>query len=218
MKSFVLSALTILISIGFVSQAKADYFVWKDPESGVSLSFPDTWKQVSNADANDVITVMAPSGRAHASCRVRANADERYMVYPPKFSPSVQKISYSYDFWNKYLAEYDDAEIFDLYDGAGLGRGFASYAIADYESAVQGPHMHRRAILFATLYHDTAYVLECSSHVDAFKDWKKLFLSIAGSVDFEKAHHEVRTGNYRNFLGDRQMQFDSTEGPGRIVY
>lgn len=217
MKSF-LGVLAVVLSIGFATQAKADYYVWEDPATGVSLSFPDTWKRVSNADQDDVVTIMAPSGRAHAACRIRASADGRYLVYPPKYAASVQKVAYSYDFWNKYLAEYDDAEIYDLHDGAGLGRGFASYAIADYDSAVQGPYMHRRAILFATLYNDTAYILECSSHADAFKDWKKLFLSIAGSVDFEKANHEARTGNYRNFLDDRRIQFDSTEGPGRIVY
>ena len=221
MRSFFLSVLALVVICGFAVPAKADYVVWKDHNTGVSLSWPDTWKIVSNADADDVVTIMPPSGRAHAACRVRAREDARYVIYPPRYSWAVQEVAYSYDFFDSYLMEYTNPVIYETHDGAGLGRGFAGYALAGYESAVQGPYMERMAMIFASVYNGTAYILECSSHKDAFWRWQKLFLSIAGSVDFEKAHHELITGHYAHepiFIKDPPIEFMGDEGPNRILY
>lgn len=211
-----LSAFLLVLSLA--PSARADYIVWKDSRTGASLSWPDTWRVVSNADGNDVVTIMAPAGRGHAACRLRANTDRRYNIYPMKYSWAVQRVAYNEDFWKKYLNEYKNAELWRVSDGAGLGRGFATYAIADFNSAIQGPEMNRRALMFATLYNGKAYVLECSSHKDAFDRWKKLFLSIAGSVDFEKGPHELPSGNYYNFMQDPRMEFEGAEGQSTELY
>lgn len=218
MRSFLLSALTIVLASGFAAQAKADYVVWQDSDTGVSLSWPDTWKMVSSADPDDVVTIMPPSGRGHAACRVRAREDDRFLIYPPGKSWAVQQVGYSQDFWHDYLMEYNEPEIFQVYDGAGLGRGFASYALAAYESPVQGPNMNRRALMFASLYNGTAYILECSAHEHAFEQWKPMFLSIAKSVDLKKAHHELTTGHYFNFMTDPRIEFESEQNESRVVY
>lgn len=218
MRSIFLSFLSVILLAGLSGPARADYVVWQDADTGVSLSWPDTWQMVNNADPDDVVTIMAPSGRGHATCRMRARKDARYTIYPPYFSADVQRVAYSFPYWNDYLAEYSDFEIYNIRDGAGLGRGFAGYALAGYTSAVQGPEMRRRALVFASLYNGTAYILECSSHEDAFARWKGLFLSIAGSVDFKKAHHELRSGNYRDFMADRRIEFESEYGESRVLY
>ena len=214
---FIFIFLVSLIVISSAQSARADYAVWHDPATGLSLSWPDNWKRVSNADPNDVLTIMAPSGRGHASCRVRADRDERYLVFPSQYDAGIQKFDYSGHFFNKYLAEYDDHEVINLQDGAGLGRGFAGYAIANYESAVQGPYMKRKALVFASLYNDTAYILECSSHRDAFTRWKGLFLSVAGSMNFKKVHHELRSGNYRNFMSDPRILLQPMDRLGDVA-
>lgn len=193
-------------------EARADYYVWRDAVTGLSLSFPDDWRMVSNADPDDVVTIMPPSGRGHAECRVRVRADGRYKVYPPRFDWAIQKVDFSFDFWGRYLGEYDDAEILSVQNGAGLGRGFAGYAVATYKSPVPGPYMNRQGLMFATLYHDNVYILECSAHEDAFTDWKGPFLSIAKSVDFRKAQTQITSGHYRNFLDDPHIIFKDMDG------
>ncbi len=220
MKSILSGFLTIavLFVLSVPQAAQADYVVWKDSDTGLSLSWPDSWRIVSSADPDDVITIMAPSGRGHAACRVRAREDMRFAIYPPHYAGTVQRVGYSADFWSRYLAEYTDYQIYRAYDGAGLGRGFASYAIAGYESAVPGPYMARRSIMFASNYNNIVYILECSSHEDTFTRWQNLFLSIAGSVDFKPARHQLRNGHYRNFISDRRIQFRGDEGPNRVVY
>jgi len=218
MKSFLFCCLAVLLTLGFSGGARADYVVWQDNDTGLSLSWPDTWKMVSNADSDDIVTIMAPSGRGHAACRVRARDDGRYAIYPAKYDWAVQREAYSQAFWEGYLSEYDNESISMVQDGAGIGRGFASYALASYESAVQGPYMQRQALMFASQYHGSAYILECSAHADAFPQWKEMFLSIAKSVDFKKINHELMTGHYRNFMRDPRIEFRGDQGENRVVY
>lgn len=218
MKKILLISLAVLTMFTAPQAAKADYFVWRDAGSGMSLTFPDTWQVVSNADPDDVLTVMAPAGRANAQCRVRARADARYAIYPPRFDWAIQKVDFSYDFWMRYLGEYDDAQILTSQNGAGLGRGYAGYAAASYKSPVPGPYMNRRGLLFASLYHNNVYILECSSHEDAFEDWKGAFLSVAKSVDFRKINNSLMTGNYNDFRGGRRILFPEYHGKREDYY
>lgn len=202
---FLLAATVFLVlSGGVCAPARADYFVWEDPGSGLTLSFPDTWKRVSSSDPDDVLTIMAPSGRAHAACRVRVDADRRFVIYPQQYRPAIQKTGFGKAYWEHYLAQFDDPQIYETADGAGLGRSVAGWALAGFKSAVQGPYMDRTALMIASIYNDRVYVLECSSHRDAFEEWKEAFESIAGSIDFRKTYHENVTGDYRDFLKDAE--------------
>jgi len=204
--------LAVLVIGGGAGVAQADYSVWRDAETGMSLSFPDTWRIVSNAAPDDVVTFMAPAGRGNAQCRMRIRGDRRYVIYPSRYDSAIQKIDFSYDYWERYLGAYDDAKIFNVQNGAGLGRGFAGYAQASYKSTVPGPYMDRRGLMFASLYNDKVYILECSAHEEAFGDWKGAFLSVAGSVDFKKTHHQIMTGHYRNFMGEGRLMLRSVDG------
>lgn len=217
MRFFVLTVISFLLSVA--TPAAASVSVWEDARTGLVFSFPDTWQTVTNADPDTIVTIMAPSGRAHASCRVRVRADERFTIYPPHLDWAVQRVAYSTDFWNQYLGEYEDVQLFRVTDGAGLGRGFATYALAKYSSAVPGPYMRRKGMLFASLYNGNLYILECSSHEDAFSTWQPLFLSIAKSVDFKQTHTIYPYGYYRNFLDSPPpVMLKGRDGVRRILY
>ncbi|MCM2344606.1 MAG: hypothetical protein NDJ24_08600 [Alphaproteobacteria bacterium] len=205
MRAFLTAVMAMALLTGSASMAKADYFVWEDTKTGLTLSYPDTWQVENGQDHDDLVTLAAPSGRAHAFCRIRSHEDKRYAIFPPRFNPSVQKIEYSLNFWDQYLREYKHPELYNLQDGTGLGRGWASFAEGGYVGSVPYPEMERRAVLFASLYNNRVYVLDCSAHKDAYDQWKEQFLSIAKSIDFKKANHELMTGNYRNFMNDGRM-------------
>lgn len=218
MRFFRLAAMGLLLGAVAPQAAQADYFVWNDAKSGLSLTYPDSWRQVSNQGPHDVLTVMPPAGRAQAQCTIRIEDEQRFLVYPPRYGRDIQRLAVSNDFWNRYLYQYDNHRIDALYDGAGLGRGHASYVVASYNSKVPGPDMARRALMFASIYNDKLYVTECSSHADAFYDYQDIFLSVAGSVDFRKAYHETTVGHYRNFLADPNLIFIDTDGNKRAHY
>jgi hypothetical protein len=198
--------LAMILSIVPVA-AKADYFVWQDPKSAMTASYPDTWRETVNQKPNDVFTVLLPAGRAHAQCRLRVEDEGRFKVYPVRFDSSIQRVAFSRDFWDQYLLEFTSPQIEAIADGAGLGRGFASYVIANYQSSVPGPNMNRRALIYASQYNNKLYIAECSAHADAFKDYEGFFRSFISTVEFRKEAHELTSGNYRPFLLDPHIEF-----------
>jgi len=218
MRIFLMILTVLAFSVAGSNAAKADYYLWQDPKTGLSFSFPDSWKVVSSANPNDLVTIMAPSGRAHAACRLRANTDHRFLIYPQQYRDPVQRTSFSGAFWEDYLLQFENGRIYQMMDGAGLGRSHGSYAIVSYQSAVQGPYMNRMALTLAAHYYDRLYILECSSHRDAFYQWQNIFMSIAGSVDFKRTYHEAVTGNYRNFLPDPSLLLKGDQGMNILEY
>ncbi len=113
----------------------------------------------------------------------------------------MQELNFSTAFWDQYFKAYhDDTVHHAAVDDAGLGRGWAGYTEASYESAAPGPDMPRRGIACSRPSITTSCMSpDCSSHRDAFADWKGPFLGIAHSIDFFPAYHQMTNGNYRNF-------------------
>lgn len=202
----ILNILVFLVAAaGWGAAARADVVVWQDADTGLSLSWPDTWEIVNAADPDDIVTLAAPGRGDDAVCRVRARTDRRYMIYPSRYAWAVQRVAYSKAFWYDYLeGEYRDATIRDFGEPAGIGRGFASYALADFIQPGPGRDTLRRGLMTASLYHDTAYIVDCSALAGAYARWAPMFRSIMKSVDFKKAIHEVPSGHYRNFLQDEE--------------
>lgn len=203
-----LAFLTALMTFATFAPAKADYFVWEDPKSGLTLSYPDTWRMVSQRQPDEVLSIIAPSSTGEdAVCRVRVKDDKRFLIYPPQLADDVQPVAYGEEFWRRYLNEYDNVSLYGTTSNSGLGRGFGSFSVAGYDAALFSSYGKRRGIAAAALYFDKVYVMDCSARAEAFEKWQPLFLSVIGSVDFKKAHHEVWTGDYRNFLNDPGLQF-----------
>ena len=103
--------------------AKADYFLWQDDKTGLSMTFPDTWKMQNNAAADTIMTVGGPSDTAQPVCRIDARSDKRYVIFPVEYNDAVQKVAVSKPFWDKYLSQYDGYSLGGVYDNAGLGKG-----------------------------------------------------------------------------------------------
>ncbi len=199
--------------------AKADYFVWQDSESGLTMTFPDTWKVQSDQQPDDILTIQAPaSDNAQPICRVRVRNDARAVIFPPEYSRSVQKTFVSEKFWKDYMGSYDDYNLGPLYEG-GLGRGFASYATASFIKRDGTVYQTRSGILFAALYFDKLYIVDCSSLSANFGQWVNSFRSVIKSIDFRKTHHERDYGDYANFLKQADYFVWAQTGPeGTTAY
>ena len=77
-----LSVLGLSLASG-VSASMADYYVWKDGKTGVSLSYPDTWRVTTNKAPDDIITLLAPNdGGGTPECRVRVRSTCATTVNP----------------------------------------------------------------------------------------------------------------------------------------
>ncbi len=208
-----------LLLVGVPVSVKADYFVWQDAQSRLSLSFPDTWKVQNNRNPRDVLTISGPAGGDDPVCTIKTNEDKRYVIYPPELGDAVQKVAVSTSFWESYMGHYDNYALDRVYDGAGLGRWLASYATATYSHHNGTAREQRRGIMFASLYYDTLYVIECSSRRHTYSVWEDNFKSIIKSVDFKKVHNERKTGHYTDFLKGADLYFWAQTGPeGTVRY
>lgn len=212
---FLMAVLILMMPVS----AQADYFVWQDAKSGLTMSFPDTWNVVHNQKPEDILTIIAPSDHDQPVCKVRVHPDKRFVIYPPDFGRDVQKTAVSAPFWDSYLAQYEGYQLDRVYDGAGLGRWHASYALASYSTHSGTVMQTRRAIMFASLYNDKLYALECSTLNHAYEKWAVSFKDIVKSIDFKKAYHEFPTGEYANFLKGADHYFWSQSAPdGTTAY
>lgn len=187
------------------SPAMAEYYYWKDPVHQFSLSYPDTWERVLSQKSDEALTIMAPSAKDgkqnFAACRMRVRAEPRYKIYPARFGDNNNRDLFTKDFWEGYLAENVGYNINDHRTNAGLGRHFASMVHANYVS-FDDPGQQKQAVIFASLYNNKVYLIDCSSTIETFQSFYPQFMSIIKSVGFRKEIHEVPNGEYRPFLSD----------------
>ncbi len=215
MNRIVLTLILFLIS----NPAYADYFLWEDPKSGLTVTFPDTWERQTVLNPDGILRIAAPSDGDDAVCTIKTYDDHRYTIFPSDYGRDVQKVAVSVPFWKSYMGHYDTYDIARVYDGGGLGRWIASYATASYATHDGTVMTNRRAIMFASLYYDTLYTVECSSYASSFEKWQRNFISVIKSIDFEKMYHGKSYGHYRNFLKDVDQYFWVQTGPeGTAAY
>ena len=206
--------LTILLfPLNIIKPAQADYYFWQDPDTKLSVTFPDTWKKQNNRLPGDILTIAGPSStNDRAQCVIRTKQDKRYTIYPPNYGDAIQRKAISTDFWRAYMGHYDDYVLNTVYDGGGLGRWRASYAFATYDNHNGTALEKRRALMFASLYNDTLYIVECSALNHAYDKWDSNFRSIIKSIDFKKAYHRLPQGDYANFLKEADLYFWAQTG------
>ena len=198
--------------------AQADYFLWEDEKTGLTVTFPDTWKTQTNVNPDDVLTISGYSADADPVCTIKAVDDNRYTMYPPDFGDAVQRDAVSVPFWRSYMGHYDQYTLNKVYDGGGLGRWLASYAYASYDVQKGGVYQKRRAIMFASLYYDTLYTVECSALNHGYDLWDNNFRSVIKSIDFKKAFHNSPQGEYDDFLSGAKHYFWAQTGPEGTVH
>ena len=205
--------LTLAVLVLTITPAKADYFLWEDPKSGLTMTFPDTWERQQVRHTDEILRITAPSNNEFPTCAVKTMKDKRYTIFPADYGDAVQKTAVSIPFWQKYMASYDDYTLDRVFDGGGLGRWLASYAFGSYSMRDGTAMQSRQAIMFASLYYDTLFIVECSTINGAYDQWNPIFRSIIKSIDFKKAYHEHMTGNYANFLKEADKIFWAQTGP-----
>jgi len=204
LKSFLVGAILFSAALS-PSISKANMVFIEDQDDRFSISFPDTWKKVGNQKPDDKLTMLGQGENDFAVCRVRVRKDRRFVIYPSKFDSDIQQTSFSRDFWNDYLGDYNDVSVDVFRDEVGLGFGTASMVEASYETA-EGAIVKKRGIMFASLYHDQLYVVDCSSEESVYPKRRTTFMSIIKSTDFTPVTSGRKNGYYRDFTGDAEVK------------
>lgn len=194
--------ITMLLCWGAGSApGRAEYFIWRDPISGVALSYPDTWVIANNQKPDDRLTIQAPGPRDYASCRLRVRPDRRAAVYPYQFDYNVQHLYLGFDFWRAYVGEYAGASLDRVLYDRGLVNSIASSADFTFISSA-GPKTLMRGFAFAGFEDNQVYIFECSAEVSAYDRWHPIFKSILKSAQKELRDTVTLNGGYRAFQND----------------
>ncbi len=191
-----------IATVALAAPAKADYVVWTDVHTGAYVSYPDTWKAINNQQPDDIITLSLPSGEDNAVCRLRANEDRRFMIYPNRFRKDIRDINFTNDFWADYTASYDNVNVIRQQNAAGLGQGFASMTLISFVTPPDEPFANKAGLMLVTNYGDKVYVAECTSNAMNYRKYHTLFLTFFKTIDFKPAYSVTTVGDYRNFLKD----------------
>ncbi|MDH5722356.1 MAG: hypothetical protein OEY94_03425 [Alphaproteobacteria bacterium] len=203
----------VFMTLAF-SNANAEIFYIEDQDGRFSVSFPDLWRITSNMKPDDQLTVVGPGENNLAVCRVRVREEGRFKIYPQtEYADEIQKLAVSRDFWDSYLGQYDNYVIEAMKDEKGVGRGYASMVEATYRTN-EGVVADKHGLMFASLYGDRVYIVECSAQEKHFENWRNAFMGIVKSVDFEKAFGGEQQGHYRDFTDDDSVRIQSDDHNG----
>ncbi|MDD3021173.1 MAG: hypothetical protein PHX61_09400 [Alphaproteobacteria bacterium] len=188
--------------VAFAAPVKADYVVWTDLDTGAHISYPDTWKTINNQQPDDIVTLSLPSGEDNAVCRLRANEDRRFLIYPNRFRGDIREINFTNNFWEDYTASYDNVNVIRQQNEAGLGQGFASMTLISFVTPPDEPFANKAGLMLVTNYGDQVYVAECTSNAMNYRKYHTSFLSFFKTISFKPAYSVTTVGDYRNFLKD----------------
>ena len=191
-----------LTAIMFAPQiAQADTFVYHDPDFDFSLSFPDTWRKQSPETPINVFRVSANDPVARATCRIEAQNDIRAAIYPEEYMADAVEFTITDRFWDIYNNEYGNVDVVMRRDGAQMDKAHAEVEVIHYDGK-DGQRMS--AMVLASFYADTRYVMHCEATQDTYQKYAPLFGSIMGSFTLKSKYHAVPTGFYRDFLSDKK--------------
>lgn len=202
MKMFKTGLMVVTAMMAFSVPVKADYVVWTDSDTGATVSYPDTWKQINDQQPDDVITLSLPSGNDDAECRLRAREDKRFMIYPNRFRDEIRDTNFVDNFWEDYTASYENVHMVRQENKAGLGDGYASMTLITFMTPPDEPLSQKAGLMAVTNYGNNVYIAECTSTAESYVNYHPMFLSFFKTIDFKPAYSVTKVGEYKNFLKD----------------
>ena len=213
----------IVLVMGFataapmVANATSNSFVWKDPVNGFTFSFPDSWGIQTVDSPSTRVRIAGPLNQDSATCRVKAEKDGRLKIYPKHLMEEAVYETLDRQFWEREIADHNNAVITDIRGPAGLGgKGDATVIRETFVQDTGNGNVNMYGQQSASIYGDTRYVVSCSSKLEMFNRYAPLFATIMGSVDLDTRYHPFATGFYRDFLADPKLILPRSK-PGTIA-
>ena len=180
MKHIFLFLLFVFISL----PARAEVFVWSDPQFGMTMSFPDDWMRQTQTPDDMRLYIRAPQGQDHAACRVFANKDGRFLYVPAsaqhEVSAFVQDTKAAQALLNGRL-EYNNVRLVGYQNIGGLGKGPATVAVAQYTKDWNGKSYDMQSIQFGGYVNGIESAFHCEALQQSFARWHPLFMNMVKS-------------------------------------
>ncbi|MCB1538980.1 MAG: hypothetical protein H6865_00730 [Rhodospirillales bacterium] len=200
-----LSALTALTFILPARAARAQAYVWQDPVYGIKVTYPDDWMRQAQLDDNMRLFVLAPQGMDHASCRLYASHDGRFMDAPAYAQSAVSASVFNAARIRQEMYDRPDASavrVLAMNPNNALGSGAAVLADISFVKNWAGGAYPMTARMMATQFHGTPIVMTCETLASAWGRWQPVMRNIFADVRFPPAFTPQPFGLYRPFTED----------------
>lgn len=209
MRKFIaVAVLGMLVS----SPAVADTFVWQDAKHDYTMSFPDVWRIQTEDTPATRLRIAGPIAEDRAACRMQVEEDGRALIYPKRLTDEAVVALLDQNFWEGYIAQYENARITDYFAPASMGgKGDATavkFSYTDNKTPMYG-------VMIGSVYGGKLYVASCGSTFEAYNKMAPVFAGILGSVDLKSKYHPFAIGYYRDFLADPKLVLPRVK-PGTI--
>jgi hypothetical protein len=200
----------IMMSLCVAFPAAADVFTWKDPQFDITLTYPDDWMKQAKEGDDLRLHILAPQGQDHAACRVLARNDNRFLYVPPQGGIQVAQFVQDQQALKNVLANrlrYDDVRLIGYQSIAGLGKGPATVAIAQFYKQWNGQNLPMQSVVFGGYVQGFETVFQCEALASAWGRWLPLFMNMASTFDFPVKTARLKNGQYRDFMADGFVYF-----------
>lgn len=200
--------LSLMVLLACGTSARAEVFVWKDPQYDIKVTFPDNWMRQANLDDDLRLFILGPQGMDHAACRLYASHNGQFMDAPASAGQQVAAFVFDGNEIAREMYMRPDTSMVRLasYTPNGtLGRAAAAMAQVDFQKTWGGQQYPMRALVLATQYYGNHILMSCETLASAWPQWETTMKGIFKSVDFPSAFAAQPYGLYRNFLHDGQI-------------
>ena len=209
--------------------AKADVYVYTDPDYRYMFSVPDSWAMTTPHTPNTRVRFTSPVPDDHAYCEIAAQRDGRFQIYPKRHMGTAVNENFDASFWTDEVGRrFDNPHILHVRYPAGIDKADSSMAQLAYDwpvterTASAAGHgdedvIRMRGLILTGVYGDTRYTMTCGARLEKYHRWSKLFGSIVSSVTLDDRYNMFPTGYYRDFLSDKYKKTIPHPGLGTSV-
>ncbi len=212
--------LLLLFIVTFILPVRAEVYQWQDPKFDITLTFPDDWMRQAKEGDDLRLHILAPQAQNQAACRIFANQDNRFLYVPAEGSVQVAQFVQDQQALQGILANrlhHHNVRLIGYQKLAGLGKGPATAAIAQFYKDVNGQKLAMQSIVFGGYSHGLEAIFQCETQVEAWQKWYPTFMSMAGSFDYPLRLATHKHGYYRDFMADGSVFFPVGSGNAQGV-
>lgn len=195
MRIISLIACMALLVLASPLSTKAEVFVWNDPESAMSLSYPDHWLRQAQLSPGQKLVISHPQYQdfAHCTLHKRQKTD-------PLLNAQVMLDE-------MIVRGLDGVSIMKHRANAAWANRTATISEIGFSHDYNGKAYPMRAVSYATIMNQQLYTLTCAAYAPRFENHQTLFASVAASVRSRITATPFVNGHYRPFIHEHVYLF-----------
>lgn len=201
---YIFAVLCVLMAWG--NPAKAEVFVWNDPATSLSLSYPDHWLRQAQLDGGEKLLISHPQGHDLAQCVLSAQDKTDRLLNAQTVLDGLLNMGYG------------DATVTSHRDHASWANRVATITGARFSMMVDGQAYPMQAVQYSTLFKGQLHTLLCSAYQPRYQIHAGLFASVAASVKSKIIATPYPNGRYRDFTREHVYLFVDKHRRGVVKF